>query len=177
MLFGHLAISALQHRYLNAEFVPVMVAAVMPDAIDKVLYYGIGQTPSGRLWGHTLLVALLSSAIVLLVFGKRSATSWALGYLSHLIADIGGMVPWLYPFVTYEFPRPESFGTTLWMSLTRPGILIEILLVIWAFIAFRPILQALFEKSPPLTLRALNGYIRDGRQRKHHRVQGKASKS
>ena len=31
------AVSALAHRYLKAEFAPVMVAAVAPDVVDKLL--------------------------------------------------------------------------------------------------------------------------------------------
>ncbi len=141
MLFGHLAVSALEHRYVKVEFIPVMAAAVAPDVFDKAAHYLFDSTGTGRLWGHTLLAALLSTLLVLLLFGRRSAASWGLGYLSHLVFDIGGVVPWLHPFVAYEFPVAESFQATLWEGLTRPTILLEIALSIWAYLALRPQLR------------------------------------
>lgn len=147
MLFGHLAVSALEHRYAKAEFVPIMAAAVFPDAVDKVAHYVLGRADSGRLWGHTLFSALLSTAIVFLIWGKRSGWSWALGYLSHLVCDIGSVVPWFYPFAAYEFPPSETFETTLWMSLTNyPRLALELLLSAWAVIALRPRLQTELQK-------------------------------
>lgn len=143
MLVGHLAVSALEHRYIGADLVPVMAAAVIPDVVDKVAHYILKSTESGRLWGHTLFVALASTALVWLVFGRSNAMSWALGYLSHLICDLGGVVPWLYPLVSYDFPPAETFQTTLWQGLTRPRILLELALVVWAYVALRiPIREA-----------------------------------
>ncbi len=138
MIVGHLAISALEHRYVEAALVPVMAAAVFPDLVDKIAHYGFGQHASGRMWGHTLLGALLTSAVVLALFGRHNAASWALGYLSHLVCDIGGVVPWLAPFVTYEFPPAMDFMTTLWTGLTKPLLLVEIALCAWAVIALKP---------------------------------------
>lgn len=155
MLFGHLAVSALEHRYLKADLVPVLVAAILPDAVDKVLHYALGQTDSGRLWGHTLLAALVSTAVVLGVWGRQSAASWALGYLSHLVCDVGSVVPWLYPLVTYEFPVSEGFVLTLWESLTRfPRLLLEIALSGWALIALWPQMVQWRERWPRLRHRA-----------------------
>lgn len=139
MLFGHLAVSALEHRYANVEFVPVMAAAVVPDVVDKVAHYVFGQAESGRLWGHTLLGVALSSTLILILFGRRSALSWCVGYLSHLICDVGAVVPWLYPFVTYEFPPAYDFETTFWMGITNyPRTLLELTLSLWALLALRP---------------------------------------
>lgn len=94
MIIGHLAVSALEHRYVKAALVPVMASAVFPDLVDKIAHYGFGQHASGRMWGHTLLGALITSAAVFILFGRHNAASWALGYLSHLVCDIGGVVPW-----------------------------------------------------------------------------------
>ena len=139
MLFGHLAVSALEHRYLKAEFAPVMVAAVLPDAVDKALHYVAGQTETGRLWGHTLLAALLTSLVVWGIWDRQSATSWALGYLSHLVCDIGSVVPWLFPLVTYEFPVSVGFALTLWDGLSNiPRMAFELALSGWAVAALWP---------------------------------------
>ena len=146
MLFGHLAVSALEYRYAKAKFVPVMAAAIVPDAVDKVSHYVFGQNATGRMWGHTLLAAVLSSAVVLILFDRQSAASWALGYLSHLICDISGVVPWLAPFVTYQFPPAEDFLTTLWAAFTRPLLIVEVLLSIWAVLATRHELKAVVSR-------------------------------
>ncbi|MCD6285792.1 MAG: metal-dependent hydrolase [Anaerolineae bacterium] len=150
MLFGHLAVSALEHRYVRAAFVPVMAAAVFPDILDKTAHYALGLTDSGRMWAHTLLAALITSGVVLVLWGKRAATSWALGYLSHLVCDINNVVPWLYPLVTYEFPMSEGFRATLWASLTdTPRMLLETSLSVWALVAHRADLRSLTLKFAP----------------------------
>lgn len=139
MLFGHLAVSALEHRYAKVGFVPVMAAAIVPDLVDKVAHYVFDVGDSGRLWGHTVFSAVLSSILVLMIFGRRSALSWCVGYVSHLICDVGAVVPWFYPLVTYEFPPSYDFATTFWMGLTHgPRILLELALSVWAFLALRP---------------------------------------
>lgn len=149
MLFGHLAVSALEHRYLKAEFAPVMVAAVFPDAVDKVLHYVIGYMGSTRLWGHTLVAALLTTLVVLAIWGRRSAASWALGYLSHLVCDCAHIVPWFYPFVTYEFPPSAGFLRTLLASLTNvPQMTLEVILSIWAVISLWPAITDLIDRRP-----------------------------
>lgn len=109
MLFGHVAVSVLQHRYLKVDFAPVVVAGVFPDLMDKTLCQVLHLTPSGRTFGHSLAGLALSAGVVGLIWGRRAAQSWALGYLAHLLCDAGGFVPWLYPFVRYEFP-PHSPG-------------------------------------------------------------------
>ena len=34
MIIGHVAVSALAHRYLKADLIPVMAAAAIPDVVD-----------------------------------------------------------------------------------------------------------------------------------------------
>ena len=157
MLFGHLAVSALEHRYLKVPLVPVMAATILPDAVDKVSHYVLGDNASGRMWGHTLVAALLSSLIILVLFGKHHALGWGLGYLSHLVCDVSGVVPWFAPFVTYEFPPSEDFLTTLWAALTRPLLILEVLLSAWALLALRTSLR-------PSTLKRILGI---GRRETH----------
>lgn len=165
MIVGHLAVSALEHRYTGADFLPVMAAAVFPDAVDKVAYYVLDAADSGRSWGHTLLAAFITTAITYLLFGKRKGMSWALGYLSHLVCDIGGVVPWLYPFVAYEYPPAQSFWTNLWTGLTQPRMLLEIALIIWAGFALRP------------QWKAGAGHLRDGVQKKWRALQDRTVES
>lgn len=138
MVIGHLAVSALEHRYLKADLPAVMAAAVVPDAVDKLLHYALKLAPTGRLWGHTLLGLLASTLLVYLLWGRRVAASWALGYSSHLLCDVGGVVPWLYPFATYEFPeRRAIYASFVLTAENLPRLALELGLSIWAIAALR----------------------------------------
>ena len=133
MIFGHVAVSALAYRYLKADFVPVMAAAVVPDVVDKVAHYVLDQGDGSRWMGHTLIAVAASTALVRLLWGKRAAGSWTLGYLLHLFGEFGGVVPYLYPFVQYEFPYDYGFAETLSLSFTNlPRMALETGLTFWA---------------------------------------------
>lgn len=76
--------------------VPAFVAvfgAALPDLIDKPLAFA-GVVPVGRTIGHSLLFALLLVALVWGLARMRERTelavAFAIGYLTHLAAD----VPW-----------------------------------------------------------------------------------
>jgi hypothetical protein len=137
MLFGHLAVSTLQHRYLKADLVPVVVAGIFPDVVDKTLCQILHLTSNGRTLGHTLVGLGLSTVVVRLIWGRRTAWSWALGCVGHLLGDSGGFVPWLYPFVRYDFPQhsPGLFEM-LWRELRNPAAMgLELALSAWAVCA------------------------------------------
>ncbi len=136
MLIGHVAVSVLEHRYVKAELAPVVIAGVFPDIVDKTACQILHLTPSGRMYGHTLLGVILTTGIVGLIWGKRTAGSWALGYLSHLVGDIGYTVPWFYPFVQYTFKPSPSLMEILLHKLTNPLSLgLELGLCLWAGLA------------------------------------------
>ncbi len=116
MLFGHLAVSVLQHRYLKADLVPVVVAGIFPDVVDKTTCYVLDLAPSGRMMGHTLLGLALTTSLVGLIWGRQTAWSWAIGYLGHLVGDAGSFIPWFYPFKDYDFPPPPP---GLWYIVRR----------------------------------------------------------
>jgi hypothetical protein len=138
MLFGHLAISVLQHRYLDADLAPVIAGGVFPDVMDKTLCQVLHLTPSGRMFGHTLVGLAASSAIVRLLGGRRAARSWALGYLGHLLGDMGDFVPWLYPLVPYDFSRGSpGLLEILRRTLKDPAAMgLELALSAWAVGAY-----------------------------------------
>jgi hypothetical protein len=142
VILGHLAVSALLHRYLVDELdpgglAPAMTAGLFPDVVDKLLCQVLHVTPSGRMYGHTLLGAALSTLLVRKVWGARAAWAWALGYLGHLAADMDGFVPWLYPFREYDF-EGEDIGL---FRIVRRAIRnpirmgVESALLIWAVFA------------------------------------------
>ncbi len=100
MLFGHIAVSLLQHRYLKADLAPVVAGGLFPDVLDKTMCQVLHVTPSGRMWGHTLLGLAISSLIVDIACGPRSARAWAIGYVGHLVADTGRQVHGCTPLST-----------------------------------------------------------------------------
>lgn len=78
----------------------VAFAALLPDLVDKPLYLlGIGE---GRYVGHTLLFVCVVAAAVSLK-NKMYGLSLLFGAVLHLLFDWGGFVPWLYPFISYDF--------------------------------------------------------------------------
>ncbi len=138
MLFGHLALAVLEHRYLKADLAPVMIGGVFPDLVDKTLCHVIGATPSGRTVAHTLLGLGLSTLLIGLIRDRRTAWSWALGYLGHLLGDFNSPVPWLYPFVPYDFPPALGLAEKINQLLSEPAMIApDLLLSAWAVGATR----------------------------------------
>jgi hypothetical protein len=134
MLVGHLAISVLQNRYLKADLAPVIAGGIFPDVVDKTLCQVLHMTPSGRMFGHTLVGLVATTTVVGLLGGRRAARSWALGYLGHLLGDMGGFMPWLYPLVRYDFSRGSPrLLDILHRAIENPArIGLELALSVWA---------------------------------------------
>jgi hypothetical protein len=123
---GHLGIALgagyVSNRvpHLKLNLWVVAFSALLPDLLDKPLYVlGIGD---GRYVGHTLLFVFLVAGAVSFK-NKRWGLSVLFGAILHLLLDSGG-VPWLYPFVNYDFivafdPRGISARlSTLFDTLT-----------------------------------------------------------
>jgi hypothetical protein len=136
MLLGHIAVSMLLHRYLDADLALVMVGGVFPDLVDKTLCQVLHLTPSGRMYAHTVLGLGLSTTLVSAIWGSRQARSWGLGYAGHLVADVGGPVPWLYPFREYDWEVSPGLGEILRRALADPAEMgLELSLLLWALLA------------------------------------------
>lgn len=133
MLLGHLAVPTLLKHYLPLETGPLYAGSFFPDVVDKTLH-AAGLAANGRTWAHTLLTLTTTTLLVYLVWGAFTARSWFVGYLAHLLCDVGGDVPWFYPFMAYEF-RPST--RTFWQKLARWSRniqLSEVFLVAWALL-------------------------------------------
>jgi hypothetical protein len=139
MILGHLAVSALLHRYLEVDLAPTVAGGLFPDAVDKTLCQVLRLTPSGRMFGHSLASLALSTAVVRAFWGRRAGRGWAAGYLGHLVGDLPTAVPWLYPFASYEFPeRSPGMWEILRQALSNPLRLgLEMALSVWAIGALR----------------------------------------
>ena len=91
-----------------AETTVVVFASVLPDLIDKPLAWQFGVFETG--WGpsHSVFVAVPASVLALAVgwrLGTRSGTSFAFGYLLHLVGDV----------VPYSLGRSGlQFAPVLW---------------------------------------------------------------
>lgn len=130
MLLGHLAVPIILRHYADEMDLTLLVAgSVAPDVVDKSLQQ-VGTAVSGRSLAHSLFALGTSSLLVWRCWGNTAVVSWFAGYLGHLICDMGGSVPWLYPFAAYPFERTER---RLWIKLrdARPGPA-ELVLVAWA---------------------------------------------
>jgi hypothetical protein len=86
-----------------------------PDLVDKPLSWSLGLLPSGHSLAHSVFVALPTSALavtVAWVLGwRRVGAAFALGYLSHLPADV------FYPALVGGEP---NYGVFLWPVVSTP---------------------------------------------------------
>jgi hypothetical protein len=85
----------------------VTAGGLFPDVVDKSLCQVLRITPSGRMYAHTLLGLAVSTGVVSLIWGARTARAWALGYLGHLAGDGPWKLPLFLPFKRYEFEGNE----------------------------------------------------------------------
>ena len=138
MLLGHLGVSILAHRYLKTDLVPVVVAGVIPDVIDKTLCQGLHILPSGRMWGILCLAWLFQPSSCGCCGDGRARGVGPWGIWDTCVGDFGGQVPWLYPFVQYNFEPSPGFWEILRRRLEHPAeIGLELALLGWAALAIR----------------------------------------
>jgi hypothetical protein len=131
---GHLALAALQHRLNFSQeqqpqvVVPLLVASLFPDAVDKFIGYVWGVMPNGRHYAHNIFSLIGLSAIVTLVWGKTAGRAWFAGYLGHLLVDAHRMVPWFFPVKQYPFRAGRlRFNPA---QLFRESILLAVVLAV-----------------------------------------------
>jgi hypothetical protein len=90
--------------------VPLVVACLLPDLIDKPLYYLIPRNPvllGSRTFGHSGLFLL---ALLVLGAAVRGPWAWALfaGVATHFVLDIGGQL------VTGSAPESSIWRAIFW---------------------------------------------------------------
>jgi hypothetical protein len=89
----------------RADTVALVVGALFPDLVDKPLGWGTTLLPSGYAVGHSLLLAVPLSVLVLTVGTARDqravAIAFVVGYLVHLPGDV------LYPLLLNGDLRPS----------------------------------------------------------------------
>lgn len=127
---GYLAFSVGVHLVrrrppTGPEALVVAFAAVAPDLVDKPLAWEFGVFPSGHGIAHSVFFAVPLVALVLAAAARRRpgvGTAFAVGYLSHLAADVLQMyirdrslpIEWLlWPVRTVRTDYPGGFTDTL----------------------------------------------------------------
>ena len=102
---------------------------ILPDLVDKPLWV-LGVFTDGRNIGHTLFTTFL----VALAFSLKKKVYGLVavcGGMAHLLSDRSGLVPWLYPFKTYDFPSVGWHGiltlhNLAWTLLEMAGVAIVV---------------------------------------------------
>jgi hypothetical protein len=134
----------------------LLLGSLGPDIIDKAISLPI--TGYGRYVGHSLLFNIVISLGVLAIFwkNKRIWIGFIVGWQMHIVLDLGGFIPWLFPFVKYDFQeRVLSF----WEMLQLPSVylneifgavclIIVIVLYLRRKIPIRNMLKEDFSKHP-----------------------------
>ncbi len=135
---GHIGISLALALVLRLNPVVTVFCALLPDMVDKPMQaLDIG---GGRYVGHSLLFVLLVSAAFALWRWKYGLAA-LVGGMSHLILDMDGLVPWFYPFKTYDFYDEKLSFTQFfrdYLSVSEVGS--ELLTVAAVGMAILPVL-------------------------------------
>ena len=134
MIIGHLALAVLIARYdKKTDALPLAAGSILPDVGDKALKL-LFHKKEGRTFFHSLLGFSAFLAVVYAFDRAGWRRSWAIGYAAHLLADLGGDIPWFYPLIEYEYRYyPYSYGQKVVRLLTHPRPM-ESFLTIWALI-------------------------------------------
>ncbi len=111
------------------------VGTQFPDLVDKPLAWSFGVLPSGVSLAHSVLVAPIVALIVALLARRAGhapvGVAFAVGYLSHLPADLvypllvgGPIVPqaFLWPLVVVPSSASGSLLTTVLMFAERSAV-------------------------------------------------------
>jgi hypothetical protein len=123
----HIGVPAVLAIILRLNIVVAILCGILPDIVDKPLaVLGIG---GGRFIGHTLLFAVV--IITLFTIWKRKYGLAALtGLSSHFLLDLNALIPWFYPFKSYQFYY-SKLSITDWLKgyMTFSQVGLELILV------------------------------------------------
>jgi hypothetical protein len=107
----HIGVSAILALIFRLNLAVAIFCGILPDIVDKPLAaMGIG---SGRYIGHTLLFAVVVSA-AFFFWKKKYGLAAVIGLVSHLLLDLNTLVPWFYPFKSYNFGSVK-LDFTVWL--------------------------------------------------------------
>lgn len=139
----------------------VVLAAMLPDLIDKPLAWGANAIPTGQSLAHSLVFALPAILVARLALGRRLAIAFGMSYLIHVGGDV------VFPVALGLGPR---YRFLLWplvdLPMTQhPGLFARTREVLGTFFEFlgtrRGRLYLLFEGL--LLGTAFGAWLLDGR--------------
>ena len=137
-------------RLLRPELAVAAFSFIVPDLIDKSLWV-LGVLTDGRNIGHTLFTTFLVAFAFSLK--KRVYGLVALGGgLAHLLSDRSELVPWFYPFKTYDFPTEDWHGVLTLRNL--------------AWTLFETVVVAIVVSTAVLFILSLSSWVRQRRTQK-----------
>lgn len=107
MPWGHIGVAYFVYAvYSRGRYgrppmaVPALLLAFgsqFPDLVDKPLAWGLGVLPGGRTLAHSLITTAVLLAVLYAVAAKYDrteyVTAFAIGHVSHLVADIPPAAP------------------------------------------------------------------------------------
>jgi membrane-bound metal-dependent hydrolase YbcI (DUF457 family) len=145
ILPGHLAAPYLASRRIRISPWLAMLAGVVPDLVDKTLFYVLHHTQWTRIPAHSLFFWVATSlAVAGLGRWKRRdwlwGASWAIGYGLHLALDLvpPGELPWFWPFNSYasyvstDLPWFLGGGPVPWVQIIAEfALTVAALVVLW----------------------------------------------
>lgn len=83
----------------------LFIASLFPDMVDKTVGYVFHAMPNGRHYAHNIFSLTGTTLLITLLWGRPTGYAWFMGYLGHLLADLSGLVPWLFPLKRYPFKQ------------------------------------------------------------------------
>lgn len=109
---GHLAIDLIlvssANRMIGKNIIPMwpaLIAAILPDIVDKVVTDYLHWMPFGRNYLHNLTAVFVGMGFLWLLSRRwEIGVSWAIGLMGHLIGDFV-FIPWLWPWFDYSWPN------------------------------------------------------------------------
>ncbi len=121
MLFWHVGGAVWGARYIfrdpGMDLRWLVVGALLPDLVDKPLgWFVVSQYETARLWGHSLLFAVVVLFGIVLFTRRGSARRsrlipLAIGVFLHLVLDVPLESETLWwPFLGTDFPPFEYYG-------------------------------------------------------------------
>lgn len=133
--WGHLAVAYLcylclfklrgQERQTGGTLLAVAFGSQFPDLIDKPLAWSVDILPSGRSFAHSLVTATIILALGYWIASRRDRVDvlagFGVGYLSHIITDIGPTT--IFELLQGDLSQLRWMSYLLWPLLSPPPYL------------------------------------------------------
>jgi membrane-bound metal-dependent hydrolase YbcI (DUF457 family) len=123
LFFGHIAVSVALADATDSDPAAAVAGNLLPDVVDKSLRF-VARLTASRWLAHGLPSLTIACALTRPLLPERTWRGFALGYASHLAADLwaGGKVPWLAPFLGDGRPRFDPYTTNWFLKNLGPEV-------------------------------------------------------